>query len=263
MIKALFFDIDGTLVSFNTHQIPVSTISALEKAKANGVQIFIATGRPKVIITNLGALEERNLIDGYITMNGGYCFTGDMVISKHPLGKQSAERILRYATERKIPNIVVGEHDIAICDTAPVFEDLFYGQLGVDIRFKELSGIEAVGDKDIYQLTTFVDEKEEAELAPLIPDCEIGRWHPAFVDISGKGCTKQKGIDEIIKHFGIKLEETMAFGDGGNDIPMIRHAQVGVAMGNALDSVKAIADYITDSVDHDGIAKALAHFEII
>ena len=263
MIRALFFDIDGTLVSFQTHQIPVSAVLALEQAKALGVKIFISTGRPKVIITNLKALEERNLIDGYITMNGGYCFTGNTVISKHPISQHSAQVILRYATERKIPNIVVGEHDIARCDTAPVFEDLFYGQLGVDVRFKELSGIEDVEGKDIYQLTTFVDDAGEAELAPLIPDCEIGRWHPAFVDISGKGCTKQKGIDEIIKYFGIKLEETMAFGDGGNDIPMIRHAQVGVAMGNALDSVKAIADYVTDTVDDDGIVKALKHFSVI
>lgn len=263
MIKALFFDIDGTLVSFQTHQIPVSTVSAIAEAKARGVQIFISTGRPKVIINNLQALEERGLIDGFITMNGGYCFAGDTLISKHPLSRQSAQTILRYAADRQIPNIVVGEHDIAICDTAPIFEDLFYGQLGVGIRFQELSGIDEVLDKDIYQLTTFVDEAQEAQLAPLIPDCEIGRWHPAFVDISGKGCTKQKGIDEIIQNFGIQLEETMAFGDGGNDIPMLRHAAIGVAMGNALDSVKTIADYVTDTVDNDGIAKALRHFGVI
>ena len=67
MIKALFFDIDGTLVSFKTHQIPVSTIEALEAAKAKGIQIFISTGRPRVIINNLAALQERKLIDGYIT----------------------------------------------------------------------------------------------------------------------------------------------------------------------------------------------------
>ena len=53
MIKALFFDIDGTLVSFKTHQIPVSTVSAIAEAKARGVQIFISTGRPKIIINNL------------------------------------------------------------------------------------------------------------------------------------------------------------------------------------------------------------------
>ena len=78
-----------------------------------------------------------------------------------------------------------------------------------------------------------------------------------------QGCTKQQGIDEMIRHFGISLDETMSFGDGGNDIPMIQHAAIGVAMGNALDSVKAVADYITDTVDNDGVAKALRHYGVI
>ena len=81
--------------------------------------------------------------------------------------------------------------------------------------------------------------------------------------ITTKGCTKQQGIDEMIRHFGIRLDETMAFGDGGNDIPMIQHAAVGVAMGNALDGVKVVADHITDTVDNDGIAKALRHYGVI
>ena len=65
---ALFFDIDGTLVSFKTHQIPPSTIFALTQAKANGHKVLIATGRPPLIITNLRAIEH--LIDGYVTING-------------------------------------------------------------------------------------------------------------------------------------------------------------------------------------------------
>jgi Cof subfamily protein (haloacid dehalogenase superfamily) len=100
----------------------------------------------------------------------------------------------------------------------------------------------------------------------VLPDatgCEFGRWHPAFVDITAKGNTKQNGIDQFIKHFGFKLEETMAFGDGGNDIGMLRHAGIGIAMGNAKDDVKAVADYVTDTVDEDGIYKAMKHFGII
>ena len=64
-------------------------------------------------------------------------------------------------------------------------------------------------------------------------------------------------MDEIIRHFGIRLEDTLAFGDGGNDIPMLRHAGIGIAMGNARDEVKAAARYVTDTVDEDGIAKGI------
>ena len=62
---------------------------------------------------------------------------------------------------------------------------------------------------------------------------------------------------------GLKREEIMAFGDGENDIDMLKFAGIGVAMGNASDEVKAAADYVTDSVDADGIAKALKHFGLI
>ena len=84
-----------------------------------------------------------------------------------------------------------------------------------------------------------------------------------LVDVTAKGNTKQNGIDQIIRHFGIKLEETMAFGDGGNDISMLRHAGIGVAMGNANDDVKAASNYTTTSVDEDGIANALKYFGIV
>ena len=70
MIKALFFDIDGTLVSFNTHTIPQSTLNAIAELRKKGIKLFISTGRPRVAIDNLGNLE----FDGYITMNGSYCF---------------------------------------------------------------------------------------------------------------------------------------------------------------------------------------------
>ena len=72
---ALFFDIDGTLVSFKTHEIPPSTIQALTQAKANGSRVYIATGRPPIIINNLGAIEH--LIDGYITTNGALFYVDD------------------------------------------------------------------------------------------------------------------------------------------------------------------------------------------
>ena len=75
---ALFFDIDGTLVSFKTHQIPPSTILALTQAKANGHKVLIATGRPPLIITNLGAIQH--LVDGFVTINGALCFIGEEIV---------------------------------------------------------------------------------------------------------------------------------------------------------------------------------------
>lgn len=74
MVKAIFFDIDGTLVSFNTHSIPESTQNALKQLREKGIKVFIATGRPKVLMMDaVGHLP----FDGFITLNGAHCFTSD------------------------------------------------------------------------------------------------------------------------------------------------------------------------------------------
>ena len=89
------------------------------------------------------------------------------------------------------------------------------------------------------------------------------RWHPAFTDITAKGADKGEGIRALAAHMGLDLRYTMAFGDGGNDSSMIKAAGIGVAMGNALESLKQEADYTTTSVDEDGVMNALRHYKLI
>ena len=89
------------------------------------------------------------------------------------------------------------------------------------------------------------------------------RWHPDFTDMIPADGGKPRGIRCFMERHGFTREQTMAFGDGGNDIAMLRFAGIGVAMGNANDEVKASADYVTDDVDHDGIMNALRHFGVI
>lgn len=262
MIKALFFDIDGTLVSFDTHRIPASTIDAIAEARANGVQVFISTGRSQVIINNLSDLQERGLIDGYVTMNGAYCFVGDHVIYKDSIPAEDVERLTAFCEEHSFPCIVVGEHDICVFCCDDTVRYIFNDCLKVDV-LAEKSREEAIRDKEVFQLTPFITEEQEHLILPQLKRCETGRWHPAFADITAVGNTKEKGIAEMLKHIGLQPEEIMAFGDGGNDIPMLRYAGIGVAMGNANDTVKASADYVTTSVDEDGVANALKHFGII
>ena len=109
----------------------------------------------------------------------------------------------------------------------------------------------------------FPKETDEEVFSNVLTHCDTVRWHPLFTDIVKKGINKSTGIDEVSRYFGIKLEDTIAFGDGGNDIPMLKHAGLGIAMGNASERVQAAADFVTTSVDDDGIAYALKHFGLI
>lgn len=257
---ALFFDIDGTLVSFQTHEIPPSTILALTQAKANGHKVFIATGRPPVIITNLGAIEH--LIDGYVTTNGALCFVGAEIVSCNAIPPEEAQRVVDDAIGKRYGLIVIGERDIAVLDPKGEVDDIFRRQLAVQ-NLDQAKIVEEVLGQRILQLTAFFDSDYEQELMARIPGCISGRWHPAFTDITAQGADKGEGLLRMAAREGLDRRYTMAFGDGGNDTSMIRAAGIGVAMGNAIEVLKQEADYVTTTVDDDGIRNALRHFGLI
>lgn len=260
MIKALFFDIDGTLVSFNTHKIPQSTVDAIAAAKSKGVEVYISTGRPYAIINNLGQIEH--LIDGYITTNGAYCFIGDKVISSTPILEEDVYTLITKATEMDFACIVVGEKDLTIFNSNAKAEHIFRDILNVPYLGEDVP-LAKVLKQDILQLTPFITEEEEKLVMPELKSIESGRWYPDFVDLTAKGVSKAKGLKEIAAYRGFDISETMAFGDGGNDLSIIEEAGIGVAMGNANEILKKSADHITTSVDDDGVFNALKHFSVI
>ena len=261
MIKAVFFDIDGTLVSFNTHKVLDSSKRAIKELKEKGIKVFIATGRIKLHINNLGDLE----FDGYITANGHDCYIGEKEIYRNGISAETLHALLDYLeNEEKFPCSIMTNNGI--------FSNY------IDDSVKELSEeinleIPSVEDfpkfveeniDEVLQINIYVDENKEKELMKKIfKDCESSRWCPVFADVDTKGGGKHIGVDKIIEFYKIDISETMAFGDGGNDLSMIEHCAIGIAMGNANEKLKKAADYITDDVDNDGIYKALKHFNII
>ena len=93
--------------------------------------------------------------------------------------------------------------------------------------------------KEILQVMGYFQAGEDREVfSDVLKHCEPMRWYPLFADIIARGNSKSHGIDKVIEYYGIGLKDTMAFGDGGNDIPMLRHAGIGVAMGNAAPRCK-------------------------
>ena len=257
---ALFFDIDGTLVSFKTHEIPASTIFALTQAKANGSRVYIATGRPPIILTNLGAIEH--LIDGYITTNGALCYVGDQLVCCQPIPMQDVMTCVHDAQEKGYSLIVVGRKDVAVLDPKGDVDRIFRKMLAVK-NLDKASPLDFVLQQDILQLTPFFPADYEPQLLARMPQCVSGRWHPEFTDITANGADKGKGIQAMARHAGFDPSRTIAFGDGGNDTSMILQAGIGVAMDNAIDALKQQADYITTSVDEDGILNALRHFRVV
>ena len=97
----------------------------------------------------------------------------------------------------------------------------------------------------------------DSAVGELLPHCRLPRWHPYFTDIVSFDNSKARGMEAICHHYGIRQEETIAVGDGANDIEMLDWANIGIAMGNADEKVKKHADLITTGVDNEGIENAV------
>lgn len=259
-IKALFFDIDGTLVSFRTHRIPDSTVMAISEAKAKGIKIYISTGRHLSLINNIPEIEK--YVDGYVTTNGALCVVGGKAISVSPISKSDVLSVYAMAKEQHFPCMFVGETEFAMINDNEESQKVFAGLLNV-ADFGTDTPVERVLSGNVLQITPFITDLQESAILSEVKAIDSSRWYPDFADFTAKGVNKAVGVKKIAESQGFDLSESMAFGDGGNDLAMIQAAGIGVAMGSANDSLKSVADYVTDSVDEDGIYNALRHWGII
>lgn len=260
MIRAIFFDIDGTLISFKTHRMPESTKKALHLLRDKGLKLFIATGRSP---QSVGFIRDYFDFDGVVSFNGQYCCTGDQVIFKKCIPQDTMASLVSYFTRTQTACCFEQEDKSWFNLINDRVHEMFKLLGDTVTRTAKEEDIRQALAEEIYQLTTFVAEDEEDLIFPYLKDCKILRWSPLFVNIILKDGGKPLGIRKMIEHYGFSQQEVMAFGDGGNDLDMLGYAGVGIAMGNALKEVREAADYVTADVDDDGIFKALQKFGLI
>lgn len=255
MTRAIFFDIDGTLVSFRTHRIAQSTLDEVKRVREMGVKVFIATGRPRPFVTNLGDFP----FDGMICTNGATCMDAEEHVFHHtPIPHEDIVRLVEHQRTHPLPIILANSRDVFIANRYTRNDEVEEVMTMLDIAIPAARPIEDALGMEVTQGVAFIHpDEEESIMQNVLRGCDATRWHPSFVDCIAKGTSKASGIDIVLQHYGIDLSETMAFGDGGNDIEMLQHVAIGVAMGNAKDEVKAVADITTTSVDDDGIARVL------
>lgn len=260
MIKAVFFDVDGTLVSFKTHRVPQSTLEAIKKLQAKGIKVFVATGRHPSILTEGNNVHEIDF-DGFVTLNGQYCFTKDRkVIYENNICREDIVALLEFLKENRFPCAFVEDRDTYMNYIDDVVVNLLKS---VNVPLPPIEDIERAKDGKVFQLNPYIPIEFEAEVMKVLPNCEATRWSPTFIDVIPAGGGKHVAIQKIMEYYGYKKDEIMAFGDGGNDKTMLMIAGIGIAMGNANEDVKEIADYVTTSVDNDGVLNALKHFNVI
>ena len=255
MVQAIFLDVDGTLISFETHQVPAASIEAIRRVRELGVKVIIASGRPASDLHEIDAVPY----DAVVALNGSECVLRDgTYISRQLIPEASFRRALELSEQYGFVLALETNEGVFVNKMQPVVKEL--ARL-VAHPVPEVVDIERMFmEKGCSQLCIYCDEPTERKVMAELPDLAASRWIDLFADVNVKGISKASGMEEMARHFGFDLAETIAFGDGGNDIPMLRRAGIGVAMGNASDRVKAEADYVTDSVDDGGLPNVLRHF---
>lgn len=249
MIKAAFFDIDGTLLSFNTHRVSAGTVRAFDRLHRAGIRTFLSTGRPEVLIPQMPVEFEAK-----ITMNGGLVFTESEVLLSNPIPDKELQVWLDIAKEKHLCTMTFSADGMMLAQPNEIGLKL---RNQLEFEMPPVVDIDAMRDQTVYQIIAIMPGETDPEVAALLPHCRLPRWHPYFTDIVAADNSKARGMEAICRHYGIAQEETLAFGDGANDIEMLEWAGIGVAMGNAADAVKKHADRVTTDVDNEGIENAV------
>lgn len=260
----LFFDIDGTLFD-DSRQMPASVLPALLQAEQNGHSLFVNTGRT---LCNMDHRLDRFPFAGWIMGCGTRILLRGKTLQSMEYDPESSLKLLELFRSLRFP--VVYE-----CDTGMYFdpEGAPHPALPHFRRFAEDHGLyRVVSDRDpefrLVKMFAFTDDPalirrflRKAENLGM-PYTAIDRGEGGW-EMVPAGYSKATGIDVICRHLGASVEECFAFGDSGNDLPMLLHVKYSIAMGNAPEDVKAQCFYVTDRPEKDGIAKALKKFGII
>ena len=246
----IFFDIDGTLLDHQKN-LPQSAKRSIAALKEAGHEVAIATGRPPFFFKEL---REELGIDSFVSFNGQYVvFKGEEIFS-NPLDAATIEELTSFSAKRDHPLVYMNHQTMKsnISDHPAIEESLHslkFHAPDLDPLFHK--------DRDLYQTLLFCTEGEEKEYVEAFSKIRFVRWHPSSVDVIPANGSKAVGISHLIKKLGYSIDQVYAFGDERNDLEMLSQVGHGVAMGNAPQDVKDVANYVTKSVDEDGIEHGL------
>ena len=271
MPKYVFLDIDGTLVDENG-KINESTDIALLTAVKNGHRLFLATGRLLAIVPKI-FLEEYGFAGVVSDSGANVICDGEQIFTKH-FPEEDLETAVRLMRENDAPCLFCSQDDLfATKEDLDAIRTIYdYAGINSDEAEEFLGRVIIANPNDLSRIEKFIYLDSGLELDEVrallgenfqVDGYSFGGSLPCSGEVTPAGVTKAAGIRRIEEAFGIPHEDTVAIGDGKNDIAMIAYAGIGVAMGNACKEVKACADFVTDPMDEDGLYGAFERLGLL
>ena len=256
-IKIIFFDIDDTLRNSKTGFIPTSIPTVFQQLREKGILTGIATGRGIFgVVPEIRELKP----DFFVTLNGAYIEDKKgNVIDSNKISKDKVETYIAWTKEVGIDYGLVASHTAKLSTRTELISeaiDPIYPELDVDPDFYE--------KEDIYQMWTFEERGDDLILPDtLASTLRMVRWHEHSSDVVPISGSKAAGVAKVVEHLGLKPENVMVFGDGLNDLELFDYAGVSIAMEISHEKIKEKADYITKTLEEDGIFDALEGFGMV
>lgn len=249
-MQAIFFDIDGTLVTHQDRQMPQSTLTALKLLRQRGIKLFIATGRAHSAAV---FMEEYFSFDGYVCNNGTIgIFQGKQILDIQ-IPNESLEEMIEYVKQTRL--------QVSISTDKEVYYGGYPG-ISYDGPYP-VKPIETCLSERVYQVNFYEGPELDDEFLAHMPKSKSVRWNDRFADIISIDGGKEVGIRKVLELLEISEEQIAVFGDGENDLTMLQAFKYSFAMGNANDIVKENANFVTDAITDDGIYNALKKMNII
>ncbi|WP_247921733.1 Cof-type HAD-IIB family hydrolase [Streptococcus sp. oral taxon 431] len=256
-IKIIFFDIDDTLRNSKNGFIPSTIPTIFKQLREKEILTGIATGRGIFgVVPEIKALKP----DFFVTLNGAYIEDkkGNVVYS-NKIAKDKVEDYITWTKEVGIDYGLVGSHAAKLSRRTEMINqaiDPIYPDLEVDPDFYQ--------KEDIYQMWTFENQGDDLTLPEsLASTLRMVRWHEHSSDVVPISGSKAAGVAKVVDQLGLKPENVMVFGDGLNDLELFDFAGISVAMGVSHEKIKEKADYITKTLEEDGIFDALEGFGMV
>ncbi|MFR2715177.1 HAD family hydrolase [Pilosibacter fragilis] len=260
--KALFFDIDGTLLVDASKELPKSAALALTEARRAGHLVFINSGRTRCLMKDV---EGKVPVDGYLCGCGTYIEAEGKALLHRKISAKRRWELQKAILECKLDGILEGPKACTVQTGVSHMDEIEHVK---NVVYKNQGLASADWNTELVDFDKFcvlADENsdEEGFLKILAPDVTaIDRGHGLYECVP-TGYDKATAMEVILKRYGIAREDSYAFGDSMNDLAMIRYAGNSIIMENHAKGLEPYATFITKDVEDDGIAWAFEQLHII